>query len=180
MADEIISKMKLDNIKFVNLQFSDMMGTVKSITIPTSKFADALETGLWFDGSSIEGFARIFESDMMLRPDLSTYSQIPWMNGDGNVARVICDVYTPDGKPYESDPRYVLKKVLEEAKQMGYVFNTGPELEFFLFKRGEDGQIKTSADRQILPHDRGQYFDLVLDAGFEARREMMATALAMA
>ncbi|MFH1306423.1 MAG: type I glutamate--ammonia ligase [Candidatus Micrarchaeota archaeon] len=177
-SDELLTKMKIDKVEFVNLQFSDMMGMAKSVTIPISKFKYALE-GLWFDGSSIEGFARIFESDMMLRPDTSTYCIIPWFASNGsNVARIICDVYMPDGKPYGSDPRYVLKKVMKEAEEMGYIFNTGPELEFFLFKK-ENGGIKTAVDRTIEPHDRGQYFDLVMDAGFEARRQMMSVAQKM-
>ena len=172
-VEEILERMKLDNVMFVNLQFSDMMGMAKSVTIPVSKFKDAVFDGLWFDGSSIEGFTRIYESDMLLMPDLETYAVIPWLEDDnGNVARVICDVHTPDGEPYEGDPRYILKKVLTEAEEMGFAFNTGPELEFFLFKK-ENGRIKTSADRTIEPHDRGQYFDLVLDNGFDVRRDMI-------
>ncbi|TAL68485.1 MAG: type I glutamate--ammonia ligase [Bacteroidetes bacterium] len=175
---ETTEKLKKDNVGFVNLQFSDIMGMAKSVTIPTGKFKDAMVDGLWFDGSSIEGFTRIYESDMLLQPDLDTYSVVPWLNHNGtNIARVICDVYTPDGKPYECDPRYILRKTLKEAEKMGYDFNTGPELEFFLFKM-ENGTIKTSTDKKIEPHDRGKYFDLVLDLGFDVRRDMM-TALQM-
>lgn len=171
--NEILEQMKIDNVEFVNLQFSDMMGMAKSVTIPVSKFPEAHENGLWFDGSSIEGFTRIFESDMLLRPDLDTYAVIPWLEKEsGNIARIICDVYTPDGEPYEEDPRYILKKVLKEAEEMGYKFNTGPELEFFLFRK-ENGKIVTSSNRQIEPHDSGQYFDLVLDQGYDVRRDMM-------
>lgn len=175
----ILSKLSDDNVEFINLQFSDMMGMAKSVTIPVSKFADVLKYNLWFDGSSVEGFTRIFESDMLLKPDLDTYAVIPWDEWDGkNVARFICDVLTPDGKPYESDPRYILRKVLKEAEDMGYIFNTGPELEFFLFKK-ENGVIKTAANRKIEPHDRGQYFDLVLDLGYDVRREMMQALIKM-
>jgi len=170
---EILKQLKDDNVELINLQFSDVMGMAKSVSIPASKFPDVLEDNLWFDGSSIEGFTRIFESDMLLKPDLDTYAVIPWYNSDtGNIARFICDVLTPDRKPYQSDPRYILKKVLKEAEDMGYVFNTGPELEFFLFKK-ENGVIKTADSRTIEPHDRGQYFDQILDLGFEARREMV-------
>lgn len=172
-TESIFKDIEVNNVDFVNLQFSDIMGMVKSVTIPISKLPDAIENGVWFDGSSIEGFTRISESDMLLRPDLDTYAIIPWLkSGEHNVARFICDVYTPGGKPYSCDPRYILKKTMKEAEEMGYVFNTGPECEFFLFKK-ENGHIKTSADKSIEPHDRGQYFDLVLDLGYEVRREMM-------
>lgn len=175
----ILEKIKNDNVEFINLQFSDMMGMSKSVTIPTSKFQDVLVHGLWFDGSSVEGFTRIFESDMLLKPDLDTYAVVPWYsNGTGNIARFICDVYMPDGNPYESDPRYILKKVSEEARSMGFEYYTGPELEFFLFRR-ENGKIKTAQNKAIEPHDRGQYFDLVMDLGFEVRREMMNSLIKM-
>lgn len=167
--EEILSKMKDDNVEIVNLQFSDMCGSAKSVTIPVSKFEEACDSGLWFDGSSVEGFTRIFESDMRLQPDLQTYASIPWLsNGNGACARVICDVHLPNGKPYSGDPRYILKKTLEEAKEMGYEFNTGPELEFFLFKK-ENGCTITPA-----PHDKGKYFDLVMDLGFDVRRDMIS------
>jgi glutamine synthetase len=155
-----------DGVKFVNLQFTDILGTVKSVTIPVDFLKGALEKGMWFDGSSIEGFTRIHESDMFLKPDVSTYCVIPWHDGDEKTARLICDVYTPDGKPFEGDPRFVLKKAMEEARKMGFIFNTGPELEFFLFKK-EDGEIKP------LPHDRGSYFDLSTDLAFDVRRDMI-------
>jgi len=178
-AKNIVEIIKRDNVRFINLQFSDMFGIVKSVTIPTSKFPDTLTHGLWFDGSSVEGFTRIFESDMLLRPDFSTYSVIPWMKTDSyNIARVICDVFTPNGEPYESDPRYILMKVLQEAKDLGFSFNTGPESEFFLF-RNDNGNMKTANNKLIEPHDRGQYFDLVLDLGFDVRRDMMETLINM-
>lgn len=173
--EEILGRLKDENVDLVNLQFSDMQGVAKSVTIPSSKVEAAIDSGLWFDGSSVEGFTRIYESDMLLFPDLSTYSQIPWLsNENSSMARIICDVHMPDGTPYSGDPRYILRKTMTEAKELGYVYNTGPELEFFLFKK-ENGTIKTSTNRLIEPHDRGQYFDLVLDLGFDVRREMIST-----
>jgi glutamine synthetase len=172
-SKEFLERFREDNVKFINMQFSDMHGIVKNVTIPANKMPDALEYGIWFDGSSIEGFSRIYESDMLLMPDISTYAVIPWLNGEsGNIARIICDVYTANNEPYQCDPRYILKKIVKEANDLGYEYKTGPECEFFLFKK-ENGKIKTSVDHEIEPHDRGQYFDLVLDLGYEVRREMM-------
>jgi glutamine synthetase len=135
---------------------------------------EAVEHGKWFDGSSIEGFARIAESDMFLVPDLSTFAPIPWEPGhepDGTerttgAARVICDVFTPHGEPFPGDPRWVLRRQLDRAKRLGYVLNTGPELEFFLLRRSGDGV-------ETLPHDAAGYFDLSEDLGTEVRKEMM-------
>ncbi len=165
-SSSIIERAKKDNAKFFNLQFSDIMGNVKSVTITFSKLEDALEDGVWFDGSSVEGFARIHESDMFLKPDISTYKVIPWYEGEDKTARLICDVHVPDGKPFEGDPRYILKKVLAEAREMGFIYNTGPELEFFLFKK-DNGKIHP------LPHDKGGYFDLSMDLAFEVRKDMV-------
>ena len=164
--ERILEQVKKDNVKFVQLQFSDLLGVVKSLTIPVAQLEDSLTDGTWFDGSSIEGFTRIQESDMFLKPDVDTYAVIPWlMSEDGNTARFICDVYTPDGEPFEGDPRYILKKAMAEAEEMGFEFNTGPELEFFLFK-AENGL-------QALPHDRGGYFDLTTDEAYTIRRDMV-------
>jgi len=131
---KILETAKKDNVKLVELQFSDIFGMIKSVTIPVDKLDEALEKGVWFDGSSIQGFTRIYESDMYLKLDESTYSPIPW-SGEAKSARIICDIYMPDGKPFEGDPRYILKKVLNEAKELGFQYNTGPELEFFLFQK---------------------------------------------
>ncbi len=162
----ILDQVKKDNVKFVQLQFTDILGIVKSVTIPAHHLADSLEYGTWFDGSSIEGFARIAESDLFLKPDISTYAVIPWLRSqDGNTARFICDVYNPDGSPFEGDPRFILKRVLAEAEKMGFEYNTGPELEFFLFRR-RNGVIEP------LPHDRGGYFDLTTDEAYAIRRDM--------
>jgi glutamine synthetase len=164
------------NLRFVSLQFTDIVGQVKSVQVPIHQLEEAVEHGKWFDGSSIEGFARIAESDMFLVPDLATFSAIPWEPGrDGSgqeletgSARVICDVYTPNGDAFPGDPRHVLRRQLERAGKLGYMMNTGPELEFFLLRRSEaDGSVEP------LPHDAAGYFDLSEDLGSEVRKEMM-------
>src|SRR5579884_1972252 len=139
LKQEVLSQAERSGVKFVNLQFTDIVGVVKNITIPIHKFEDAIDYGLWFDGSSIEGFARIHESDMYLEPDLATFSVIPWERGENTTARVICNVFTPDGEEFPGDPRQVLRRNIAEATKLGYVFNTGPELEFFLLKSKESG-----------------------------------------
>ncbi|EKD49844.1 MAG: hypothetical protein ACD_63C00032G0003 [uncultured bacterium] len=168
-AKNLSRKFKKDKIKFVQLQFTDIFGVVKSVLIPIHRLADSLGAGVWFDGSSIEGFARIAESDMYLKPDPSTYAVIPWLASDGgNTARFICDVYNADGEPFPGDPRYILKKVLAEASKMGFEYMTGPELEFFLFKK-ENGCVK------ILPSDTAGYFDLSTDQAYDVRKDMTVT-----
>ncbi len=158
------------NLRFVSLQFTDIVGHVKSVQVPMHQLEEAVEHGKWFDGSSIEGFARIAESDMFLVPDLDTFAEIPWEAGseDGSTgsARVICDVFTPNGDPSPADPRGVLRRQIDRAKKLGYTFNTGPELEFFLLRR-ENGTVEP------LPHDAAGYFDLSEDLGTEVRKEMM-------
>jgi glutamine synthetase len=150
----VLDRAAADGIRFVNLQFTDIMGLVKTVSIPTHKLEDAIDHGLWFDGSSVEGFARIHESDMYLQPDLSTFHPIPWDRGTNPTAKVFCDVYTPDGEPFGGDPRTVLKRQLARAEEMGYIFQTGPELEFFL--------LRTSGPTKVepLPHDQAGYFDV--------------------
>ncbi len=168
-TEQVLQQVKKDKVEFIQLQFTDILGLVKSLTIPVQHLSDSLEHGTWFDGSSIEGFARICESDLFLRPDASTYAVIPWLeSGHGNTARFICDVYNPDGSPFAGDPRFILKKVLHEAHEMGYEYNTGPELEFFLLRK-EDGLIKP------LPHDKGSYFDLTTDQAYRIRSDMTKT-----
>ncbi|MDD3622199.1 MAG: type I glutamate--ammonia ligase [Methanofollis sp.] len=155
-SDEVtalLERIKADNVKFIRLQFSDLQGQPKNVAIPPIQAEKALTDGISFDGSSIEGFARIEESDMVLRPDISTYTLLPWRSDEGSVARFICDVHLPDGRPFEGDPRHILKKVVADAAKDGYEFNTGPELEFFLFKM-IDG--RPSLEFQ----DCGGYFDL--------------------
>jgi len=158
---ELLERVKADDVKFVSLQFTDIVGTIKNVTIPVGRLEEALEKGIWFDGSSIEGFARIYESDMVLMPDANTYRLLPWEPQARKVARIICDVHRPDGEPFEGDPRHILKQAIEAAKGKGYLYNTGPELEFFLFKR--DGEPQTCPERKRgirpVPHDVGSYFD---------------------
>jgi glutamine synthetase len=163
---EISRRVAEDGIEFISLQFTDIVGVVKSVTIPVAELGVALEGGQWFDGSSVEGFARIAESDMYLVPDLATYAVIPWEREGNPTARFICDVYTPEGEPFEGDPRNVLKRVLKEADNRGWSYQTGPEPEFFLFKRDGDGRAVSR------PHDQGGYFDLSTDRGVYVRNEM--------
>lgn len=165
---EILNSARRENVEFVQLQFTDLNGILKGVTIPISKLEGVLEDGLWFDGSSVEGFMRIFESDMYLKLDVSTYAVIPWTTkptSQAVVARFMCDVYMPDGSPFEGDPRYILKRQLARAKKLGYTFNVGPELEFFLFRK-ENGRLVP------LPHDTAGYFDQTTDLAMEIRQEM--------
>jgi glutamine synthetase len=159
-AREIIEITKSEGVEFIDLQFTDIFGVTKSVTIPSSGLEEALTRGIWFDGSSIQGFARIQESDMFLQPDPVTYRILPWTGGDTPLrARIICDVHNPDGSPFEGDPRYALKRAVAHAAELGLVFNTGPELEFFLFRENGTGAV---------PHDVGGYFDF--SPGDEAQR----------
>lgn len=150
--EEILKIIKEENVEFVYLLFTDFNGLTKKVTIQASKIESALKHGVWFDGSSIEGFARICESDMHLKLDTSTFSVLPWTENNGKSAQIICDVYLPDGEPFDGDPRGVLKRVVKKANDMGLIYLVGPEIEFFLL------------DREVLPelrpHDRKGYFDL--------------------
>ena len=165
--EEVLRLAGEKNVQFVNLQFTDIVGTLKAVTIPVWKLEEAIDNNVWFDGSSIEGFTRIHESDMFLKPDLNTFAVIPWTIGApaGTRARIICDVFMPDGKPFEGDPRFILKRQIARAKELGYQFNVGPELEFFLFKK-ENGKLVAQ------PHDEAGYFDQTADAAAEIRQEM--------
>lgn len=162
------------NVEFIRLQFTDIQGIVKNVAIPSTQLGKALKSGISFDGSSIEGFARIQESDMVLRPDISTFSLLPWRSKDGaNEARFICDVHLSDGRPFEGDPRNVLKRQLVRAKEMGYTMNVGPELEFFLFEKQNGGSA-------TIPHDFGGYFDLgPVDLAEDIRREIVRALMQM-
>jgi glutamine synthetase len=171
--EEILRRSQDEDVRFVNLQFTDITGSVKSVTIPVDKLADSIQHGTWFDGSSIEGFARIAESDMYLKPVTSTYRVIPWEGGDNTTARVICQVFTPNGEAFLGDPREVLLRVLREAEDMGFDYYTGPELEFFLLLPPENGQGSP------LPHDRASYFDLSTDLAITVRKEMVIALQAM-
>jgi len=173
-AQDVLRAVREQMIKFVHLQFTDIVGVVKGITIPSHELETALDTGVWFDGSSIQGFARIAESDMYLMPDPATFKIIPWEAKEGaGTARMICDVYTPTGKPFPGDPRGVLKTALKKAEAMGFTYNTGPELEFFLFKYGEDGKPT------LTPHDHGGYFDYSTDQAVGVRKDMVAALEAL-
>jgi glutamine synthetase len=164
--EEILRRVADHGIEFISLQFTDILGIVKSVTIPVTELEVVLDGGQWFDGSSVLGFARIAESDMYLVPDLDTYAVIPWNRTGSPTARLICDVYTPGGEPFAGDPRYVLKMAMAEAAEMGFVYNTGAEPEFFLFRPdGEDRLVPR-------PQDQGSYFDLSTDRGVGVRNEM--------
>jgi glutamine synthetase len=165
---DILERVKKDDVKFVTLQITDLLGVVKEIIIPVEQLEDTLTNGIWFDGSSIEGFARIQESDLFLEPDISTYSIVPWLTENGKTSRFICDIYRADGKPFEGDPRYLLKKISKFAKKSGYEYNVGPEMEFYLFQ-------KNDATR-TLPMDYGSYFDLSSHTGYRVIKEII-TAL---
>ena len=168
--DDIFRMVEEEDVEFIRLQFTDIFGTLKNIAITSSQLEKALDNKCMFDGSSVEGFVRIEESDMYLYPDYDTFEIFPWRPQQGKVARLICDVYTPDGKPFEGDPRWILKKTIKEANEMGYRFDVGPECEFFLFNQDEDGQPTTMST------ERAGYFDLgPVDLGENARRDMVLT-----
>lgn len=167
-AEDIMRMVEDENIRFIRLQFTDIFGSFKNIAITASQLEKALQNKCMFDGSSIEGFVRIEESDMYLYPDLDSFVIFPWYGEGERAARLICDVYKPDGTPFEGDPRGLLKKVLRQAEEMGFSgFNVGPECEFFLFNYDEDGHPTTKS------FDRGAYFELgPTDLGESARRDM--------
>lgn len=167
-SQEVLRLANEAQVQFVHLQFTDVVGVVKGVTLPLAQLEDALANGVWFDGSSVEGFARIAESDMYLVPDPTTFALVPWESGNAvRTARLLCDVYTPQGEPFAGDPRQVLRRALARAEKLGFVYNTGPELEFFLFRRDENG------DSTPLLHDRGGYFDQSTDRAVEVRKHMV-------
>ncbi|NPV26042.1 MAG: type I glutamate--ammonia ligase [Firmicutes bacterium] len=172
--EQVLALAKELDVKFVRLQFTDILGVLKNVSITVEQLQKALDGELMFDGSSIEGFVRIEESDMLLKPDPNTFLAFPWSPREGVTARLICDVYNPDGTPFEGCPRNTLKRVLAEAAELGYIMNVGPEAEFFLFQRDEDGKPTT------ITHDKAGYFDLApVDLGENARRDMVITLQAM-
>ena len=173
-AKDLLKRVKEDNVKFVSLQFTDVVGQVKSVDIPVDRLAGALEDGVWFDGSSVEGFARIQESDMRLELDVDTYAVLPWSPEDSRRARIFCDIFTPDNKPFEGDPRGVLKRQIAKIAERGWTYNIGPEPEFFLFK-GTNGH-----GIHPVPHDVGGYFDFSsFDEAVVVRTELMAALASM-
>lgn len=168
--DDIFRMVEEEDVEFIRLQFTDIFGTLKNIAITSSQLEKALDNKCMFDGSSVEGFVRIEESDMYLYPDYDTFEIFPWRPQQGKVARLICDVHTPDGKPFEGDPRWILKKTIKEANEMGYRFDVGPECEFFLFHTDDNGLPTT------LSHEKAGYFDLgPNDLGENIRRDMVLT-----
>ncbi|WP_341778175.1 type I glutamate--ammonia ligase [Levilactobacillus sp. HBUAS70063] len=169
--DDIRQMAKDENVKFLRLMFTDLFGTIKNVEVPISQLDKLLDNKLMFDGSSIDGFVRIEESDMYLYPDLSTWMIFPWSTERGKIARVICEVYTTDGKPFEGDPRNNLIRVLNDMRKAGFTaFNIGPEPEFFLFKMDENGKPTTELN------DKGSYFDMApMDLGENCRREIVLT-----
>jgi len=166
---DLLFRIEEDQVKFLSLQFTDVTGAVKSLDIPISRVDGAVQDGVWFDGSSVEGFARIQESDMRLMPDLDTYAVLPWSPVDSRRARIFCDIFLPDGSPFMGDPRGTLKRILERIEARGWTFNVGPEPEFFLFKRNGPASIHP------VPHDVGGYFDFsATDEAVRVRTQLMA------
>ena len=168
--EDVIRMVEEEDVEFIRLQFTDMYGNLKNIAITASQLDRALNNRCMFDGSAIDGFVRIEESDMYLYPDYSTMEIFPWRPQQGKVARMICDVYRPNGEPFEGDPRYVLKRAIKKAADMGYTFEVGPECEFFLFNTDENTMPTTETSEQA------GYFDIgPLDFGENARRDMVMT-----
>ena len=171
MKMEIMQRAEEDNVKFICLQFTDITGAVKSVDIPIGRLRVAMEDGVWFDGSSVEGFARIQESDMRLIPDLETYALLPWSQPERRRARVFCDIYLPDGTPFPGDPRGLLKRIIERMTDRQWSYNVGPEPEFFLLRKNDFDMIHP------VPHDVGGYFDF--SASDEAQRVRAELMLAL-
>ena len=172
--EDIIREVKDKDVHFIRLQFTDIFGQLKNVAITAFQLEKALDNAITIDGSSIEGFMRIEESDMRLFPDLDTFALLPWRPEHDRVARMICDVHLPNGEPFEGDPRYVLKRAMKKAESMGYEFMVGPECEFFLFQTDEKGEPST------VTGDQASYFDLgPLDHGVEVRRDICLALEAM-
>lgn len=184
-SKELLEKIRKDGVSFISLQFTDVTGSVKSVDIPLHRLPSALDSGVWFDGSSVEGFARIQESDMLLQIDPATYAVLPWSPAEYRRARVFCDIYQPDGNPFPGDPRGSLKRILARIKDRGWTFNVGPEPEFFLFKRNGGGGSSQISSHEVgnirpVPHDVGGYFDFsASDEAVRVRTELMAALSAM-
>jgi len=170
-AEEILRRVQELGVRFVDLQFTDIVGMVKSVTVTVKQLPRVLAEGIWFDGSSIEGFARVSESDMFLVPVLETFAVIPWENDQHTTARLICNVHTPDGEPFMGAPRAALIRALGEAHDLGYSYRIGPELEFFLFERNDRNEPDV-----LRKHDEAGYFDATADRAVLVRQDMI-TAL---
>ena len=164
---DILKLVEEEDVEFIRLQFTDIFGQLKNVAITSSQLEKALDNRCMFDGSSVEGFLRMEESDMYLYPDYSTFNIFPWRPQQGKVARLICDVYCPNGEPFEGDTRYILKRAIAEAEKMGYAFDVGPECEFFLFHTDENALPTT------ITHEQAGYFDMgPIDFGENARRDI--------
>ena len=165
--EDILNLVKENGVRFIRLQFTDIFGSLKNVAITERQLEKALDGQMMFDGSSIEGFVRIEESDMYLKPNFDSFVIFPWRPQQGKVARLICDIYRPDGTPFEGDPRYALRRAIDDAAELGYEMNVGPECEFFLFETDENGNATVNTQ------DKGGYFDLApTDRGENARRDM--------
>ena len=168
--DDILRLVEEEDVEFIRLQFVDILGNTKNVAVTVNQIEKVLDNKIMFDGAAIDGFASIEEADMYLHPDLDTFAIFPWRPQQGKVARLICDVYGADQKPFEGDPRYILKRAIKAAADRGYVFEVGPEIEFFLFHNDENGLPTT------VSHENGTYFDMgVTDFGENARRDMILT-----
>jgi glutamine synthetase len=164
-AEDVLRTVRDQNIHFVRFWFTDVLGMLKSFAVTPDELENAFAEGMGFDGSSIEGFMRIQESDMVAMPDPGTFCVVPWRSGPGGTARMFCDIYTPDGRPFPGDPRYILKRNVQKASDMGYTVYIGPELEFFYFRNNEGTEVL----------DHGGYFDLTtLDAASDLRRDTIS------
>jgi glutamine synthetase len=172
--ERVLELLEEHRVQFIDLWFTDITGVVKSITVPVSKMEQVLTRGTHFDGSSLDGFARVAESDMVLMPDLNTFTLLPWSSADDRIARLICSVYTPQGEPFIGDPRNILLKALKQAEQIGFTFKTGMELEFFLFHIDSNNRPITAA-----PTDHASYFDMSNEQAQSIRRKMLSTLEAM-
>ncbi|MGH7686912.1 MAG: type I glutamate--ammonia ligase [Candidatus Dormibacteria bacterium] len=171
IAADLVARAQAAHVRHVDLQFTDVMGAVKTVTIPAAQLADAMEHGTWFDGSSVESFARTAESDMYLVPDPGTFQILPWSREP--TARLICWATTPDGEPYPGDPRGALRRAVEVALRLGYEYRVGPEIEFFILERRPDGSASPPA------HDRSSYFDFSTDRSVAQRQAMVSALQAM-
>ena len=166
--DELKEYVNAKEVKFIRLQFTDILGVLKNVAIPVSQLDKALEGKIMFDGSSIEGFTRICESDMYLKPDIDTFTILPWKLKEGRIGRFICDIYTPEGEPFSGCPRSTLKKAIGEAREKDFKMNVGPEPEFFIFHKDNEGKATTTT------HEQASYFDLApVDLGEEVRRDII-------
>ena len=153
--EDILNLVKENGVRFIRLQFTDIFGALKNVAITERQLEKALDGQMMFDGSSIEGFVRIEESDMYLKPNFDSFVIFPWRPQQGKVARLICDIYRPDGTPFEGDPRYALRRAIADAEALGYEMNVGPECEFFLFETDENGNATVNTQ------DKGGYLSLI-------------------